>query len=269
MGIDTGIRFAQIEAIRDELAALTSMPVSPRHPYAGELVFTAFSGSHQDAIHKGLANTEKLAAHFGGWKIPYLHIDPRDLGRSFEKFIRINSQSGKGGIAYVLEQEFGIRLPRKLLVDFSQHVQAFADRAAREVEARELFDIFRATYSRQDGPVRLVNYWPRPGAEDPTMIEGEAHVEYGGRTQVLTASAPGPIAAFVRALAQLPLPFTFSLEEYEEDAIGQTADAEAITFVRLVDDRKHSCYGIGIGVNIDQAAVRAIISAVNGLLAAR
>ncbi len=269
LGVDTGIRFADIEKIRDELVELTSMPVHPRHPYAGELVFTAFSGSHQDAIHKGLSRAEELAERFGGWKIPYLHIDPRDIGRSFEKFIRINSQSGKGGIAHVLQQEFGIRLPRQLLIDFSQHVQRHTDKVQREVDAKELLSLLLESYVLQDGPVKLLKYWPRPDAEDPTKIHGEVHLEFHGQHRTLNGTAPGPIAAFVRAVKQLDLPFNFALEEYEEDAIGQTDDAEAITFVRLaatVAGVRKSVYGIGFGVNIDQAAVRAVVSGLNALL---
>ena len=266
LGVDTGLKFGNIEQLREELVGLTGLPVHPRHPYAGELVFTAFSGSHQDAIHKGITRCDELMQHFGGWKIPYLHIDPRDLGRSFERFIRINSQSGKGGIAHILLQEYGVRLPRPLLVEFSGHVQRFADQVAREVEAKELWEIFRQNYVRQDAPIRFIKYWPRPEADDPTVIQGEVHVEYEGKLHVLKGAAPGPIAAFVRAVKQLPLPVEFALEEYEEDAIGTTADAEAITFVRLADANKRTEYGVGFGVNIDQAAVRAIVSALNRLL---
>ena len=265
-GVATSLRFDPIEALRDELAELTAMPVHPRHPYAGELVFTAFSGSHQDAIHKGLDESEQLARHFKGWKIPYLHINPGDLGRQFEKFIRINSQSGKGGIAYILQKEHGIRLPRPLLLEFSASVQKYADRVAREVTADEIWDLLRRQYVRSDGPIRLQKYWPRPNADDPSRIEGEVRLEFLGKAHLLTAEADGPIAAFARAIRQLPIPFSFTLEEYEEDAIGNSADAEAVTFVRLQDDQGRSCYGLGFGVNIDQAAVRAVVSALNGLL---
>ena len=265
LGVDTGLDFSHLEQLRDELVELTSMPVHPRHPYAGELVFTAFSGSHQDAIHKGLNRREELARHFGGWKLPYLHIDPKDIGRSYEKFIRINSQSGKGGIAHVLQVEHGIRLPRPLLVDFSRQVQVYADKVAREVEAQELWGLFLRHYVRQDGPFRLLKYWPRPNAEDPTRIEGEVLAEYRGQEHVLNGRGDGPIAAFVRALKQLPLP-DFNLQDYQEDAIGTTADAEAVTFVRLDDNQGRSFYGVGFGSNIDQAAVRAIVSALNAIL---
>ncbi len=265
LGIDTGLKFTRIEAIRDAVSELTGMPCHPRHPYAGELVFSAFSGSHQDAIHKGLGSAESLRKRFGGWKIPYLHIDPQDIGRSYERFIRINSQSGKGGIAHVLQQDYGVVLPRPLLIELSACVQRFADQAQREVQSREVWEIFLREFVRQDGPIRLINYWPRPNAEDPHRIEGEVHVDFSGRREVLHGAAVGPIAAFVRAIQQLPIP-EFVLQEYEEDAIGTTADAEAITFVRLEQVGNGSFYGVGLGHNIDQAAVRAVISSLNRML---
>jgi 2-isopropylmalate synthase len=267
LGIDTGLDFSHIEALRDTITELTGMAAHARHPYAGELVFCAFSGSHQDAIHKGLGNSAALREHFGGWKIPYLHIDPKDIGRSYERFIRINSQSGKGGIAHVLAQDYGVDLPRALLIELSGHVQAFADEAKREVQSREVWEIFLARFVCQDGPIKLVNYWPRPNAADPRLIEGEAHVEFGGQRQVLFGTAVGPIAAFARAIRQLPIP-DFVLQEYEEDALGTTADAEAITFVRLERTGAGTFYGVGLGHNIDQAAVSAVVSSLNRMIAA-
>jgi 2-isopropylmalate synthase len=243
------------------------MPVHARHPYAGQLVFSAFSGSHQDAIHKGLDRRQEMAEHFGGWKIPYLHIDPADLGRTYERFIRINSQSGKGGIAHVLSTEYGIRLPRRLLVELSKHVQVFADKVAREVKASEVWDIFREVYLQEDGIVRLLNYWPRPHADDPNVIEGEVHVIANGEEQKLFADGNGPIAAFVHAVRQIDGVPEFTLTEYEEDAIGTSADAEAIAYVRLENTDEEGYYGIGFGGNIDQAAVHAIVSALNRMLA--
>jgi len=266
LGIDTGLKFSHIEAIRDTVAELTGMPCHARHPYAGELVFCAFSGSHQDAIHKGLEHADELRQHFGGWKIPYLHIDPKDIGRSYERFIRINSQSGKGGTAHVLKQDYGVELPRALLVELSAHVQRFADSVQREVQSREVWEVFLRTFVRQEAPVRLINYWPRPNAADPQVIEGEIHLDFRGTRQVLFGKAIGPIAAFVRAIQQLPIP-AFVLQEYEEDAIGTTADAEAITFVRLDRPGDGAFYGVGLGHNIDQAAVRAVVSSLNRMIA--
>jgi 2-isopropylmalate synthase len=267
LGVDTGLDFHNLEGIRTEIEDLTDMPVHARHPYAGELVFSAFSGSHQDAIHKGLDRRQEMAEHFGGWKIPYLHIDPADLGRTYERFIRINSQSGKGGIAHVLSTEYGIRLPRRLLVELSKHVQVFADKVAREVKASEVWDIFREVYLQEDGIVRLLNYWPRPHADDPNVIEGEVHVIANGEEQKLFADGNGPIAAFVHAVRQIDGVPEFTLTEYEEDAIGTSADAEAIAYVRLENTDEEGYYGIGFGGNIDQAAVHAIVSALNRMLA--
>lgn len=268
LGVDTGLRFDNIEKVRDEIEELTSMPVHPRHPYAGELVFTAFSGSHQDAIHKGLSNRQELEKEFGAWKIPYLHIDPADIGRSCDRFIRINSQSGKGGISHVLEAEYGIRLPRPVLVDFTKKVQSLADESARELESTEVWEQFRETYMKLDGTVSDVKYWPRPDPHDPGQIEGETHLTYEGEQYQLHAVSQGPISAFVKTLKQLPLP-KFQLEYYEEDAIGTSAEAEAVSYVRLDDDADNYAYGVGFGPNIDQAAVRAITSALNLLLQKR
>ena len=262
LGVDTGLDFGDIEEVRDLIVDLTGIPAHPRQPYVGELVFTAFSGSHQDAIHKGLSKRDTLARHFGGWKVPYLHVDPGDFGRSYERFIRINSQSGKGGVAHVLEQDYGVRLPRNLLVDLSRHVQVFADQVSREVEGAEVWSIFQERYVRREAPLRLLKYWPRPNAEDPSLIEAEAHVAFGGKEHVLEATGNGPIAAFVHAIRQLGLP-DFTLAEYEEDALGATADADAVAFIRLDSADGRPCLGVGFGANIDQAAVKALVSAVN------
>jgi 2-isopropylmalate synthase len=264
LGVATGLNLTDLEARRDEIVELTGMPVHPRHPYVGELVFTAFSGSHQDAIHKGLTQKQDLSSHFGGWKIPYLHVDPTALGRSYEKFIRINSQSGKGGIAHVLELEYGVRLPRALLIELSSVVQKHADKVAREVNAAEVWGLLLEHYLRPKGVLELINYWPRPNHEDPSTIEGEAHVLYRGERHELKATAPGPIAAFAHALRSLPVS-AFNLEYYEEDAIGSTADAQAIAVVQLSREDGERHYGIGLGSNIDQAAVRAIVSSFNAL----
>lgn len=264
LGVDTGLNFSNLDEIVDEVVELTGMDVHPRHPYAGELVFTAFSGSHQDAIHKGLSRRDELRKHFSGWKIPYLHIAPDDLGRSFEKFIRINSQSGKGGIAHVLELDYGVKIPRNFLIDLSKHVQKYADSVGREINGKEVWSILMEEYAHHEKPLQLQKYWPRPDAVQPSHIEGEAHVVYKGAKHELHGSGDGPISAFVKAIRKLPIP-EFSLVEYEEDAIGKSADAEAIAFVSLQNKQGNKSFGVGIGPNIDQAAVRALVAAVNRL----
>jgi 2-isopropylmalate synthase len=267
LGVDTGLDFSDLDRVCDQMIELTSMPINPRHPYAGELVFTAFSGSHQDAIHKGLTRRQELTDYFGAWKVPYLHITPEAVGRSFEKFIRINSQSGKGGIAHILDSEYGVKLPRPFLVELSRQVQAFADEASREINAAEVWGIFGDKFMKQDAPLRLLNYWPRPQSDDPAEIAGEVHIEYAGEKQVLHGTGRGPIAAFVHAIRTLPLP-SFKLESYGEDAIGTSAEAEAIAYVQLKVEDCKDCFGAGTGANIDQAAVRAVVAALNGCMSA-
>ena len=265
LGVDTGLDFSNLMEISEIVAEVTNMSPHERHPYVGELVFTAFSGSHQDAIHKGLTRHDELAEHFGGWKIPYLHVDPSTLGRSFKRFIRINSQSGKGGIAHVIEHEYGVRLPRWFQIALAARVQAFADEAHREVTGEEVWEIFQKAYVENAEPVTLVNYWPRPNDSDPTIIDGEVHVEYRGELRKVFASGNGPISAFVHALRELPDMPEFTLEDYEEETMGHSAEAKAVAFIRISSGERNGI-GAGIDSNIDQAAVRAIVVAVNGLL---
>ncbi len=267
LGVDTGLNFNKLNEVVALVEEVTAIPTHARHPYAGELVFTAFSGSHQDAIHKGFDRKEELADHFGGWKVPYLHIDPASIGRSFERFIRINSQSGKGGIAHVMEQDYHIRMPRWVQIDFAKKVQNFADEAQRELTSKEVWAIFKFHYKKHGEPIDLQNYWPRPHQDDPDFIEGEVHVGFQGASHVLNAEGNGPISAFVHAIKQLEGVPDFVLEDYEEGTRGKTADAEGICFTRIkVPKTGESRIGVGLGSNIDQAAARATVAAVNALL---
>ena len=267
LGIATGLRFANLPEIRDLVEEITAIGTHPRHPYAGELVFTAFSGSHQDAIHKGLERRDELAQHFGGWKVPYLHVDPGTIGRTYEKFIRINSQSGKGGMAHVMELEYKIKMPRWVQGEFAREVQAIADSSKRELEAKVMYDTFMKSFVQVQGAVELINFWPRPSQADPEVVNGELHVNFGGQRLELSATGNGPIAAFVHCLRRIDGMPHFTLEEYEEESRGRTADAEAITFV-LVKATATGQHAIGVGMasNIVHAAVRAIVSGINRLL---
>ena len=268
LGLDTGLDFSNLEAISAEVSRLTSMPVHPRQPYAGSLVFTAFSGSHQDAIYKGLANADNLRKKFKGWKIPYLHINPADIGRKFEREIRITSQSGKGGIAYVLENSYGIHLPPNLLAELSVSVKQETERTGFELTPDRIWDIFLATFYRQDAPIRLVNYWPRPDVEDPNKIHSEVHIAYKGRTRILEGEGDGPVSAFAEALRKMKLP-EFKLLKYEEHSIGMTVNAESFTIMSLQHVASGEVfYGIGFGVNIVQGAARAMVSSLNRMIAA-
>ena len=267
LGVDTGLQFTDLAKISKTVEKITSIPIHPRHPYAGDLVFTAFSGSHQDAIHKGISRKDELYQHFKGWKVPYLHIDPGAVGREYERFIRINSQSGKGGVAHIMETEYHIKLPRWVQIDLAEHIQKYADKIAKEISTSELWDIFQKVYNQQDQPFRLLNYWPRPSDKNPEVIEGEVHIIYNAEKKVLHSGGNGPVAAFVHAIRQLDGLPNFLLKDYAEETLGTSADAEAICFIRIENkDTSKSHIGIGIGNNIDQAAVRGVVSGLNALL---
>lgn len=266
LGIDTGLDFSHLEDLVQQVAELTSMPINPRQPYAGSLVFTAFSGSHQDAIHKGLEQTDSLIKHFHGWKIPYLHINPEDIGRKLEGSIRINSQSGKGGIAHVLAESYGIQLPKEMLRELATAIQCKADTIGTELRADQVWESFLTEFCQQDTPLRVVNYWPRPDKTDPSRIHSEVHVEMNGKRTVLHSSGDGPVSAFANALRQLDIP-KFKLLNYEERSIGVTVDAESITIVSMQKaDGGGICFGVGFGANIVQGAVRAMVSSLNRMM---
>ncbi|MCD6364534.1 MAG: 2-isopropylmalate synthase, partial [Planctomycetes bacterium] len=193
-GIDTAMDFSDLDAIAETVERLTGMKVYYRQPYSGEFAFTAFSGSHQDAINKGMHRLGESAKEFHvGWKVPYLHVDPADLGRKYEKMIRINSQSGKGGIAWVLEQEYGLDLPRTMRPQLRDVVQAYADRSGRELSAKEVYELFRKEFLEPEGPFELVGYWPRPDENDPTQIHGEVHMRIDGVDRKAEADGNGPV----------------------------------------------------------------------------
>jgi len=266
LGVSTGLDFSDLPDICEQVEKLTGMPVHARHPYAGDLVFTAFSGSHQDAIHKGLSRIDELREAFGGWKVPYLHIDPRDIGRRFDRFIRITSQSGKGGMAHIMETVHHVRMPRWVQIDFARYVQDYVDQQGGEVSADHLWRIFTEAYC-QTGPLELEAYWPWPSEESPGEINGEAQLTYRGEPYRLKDTGNGPISAFVHALKQLDDLPAFRLEDYDEETRGKSADAEAICFTRIVrEDTEAAHIGVGFDSNINQAAVRAIVSGLNALL---
>ncbi|MBF0244930.1 MAG: hypothetical protein HQL31_06620, partial [Planctomycetes bacterium] len=196
------------------------------------------------------------------WKIPYLHVDPATLGRKFEKFIRINSQSGKGGTRYVMEVEYGIKMPPELLKNFQAEVQALADSKEAELVSEELWDLFRQNYIDCPGPIVLKKYLPRPDEKNPESIHGEVHLLYDGKSEVLSATGNGPISAFTEALRPR-VPFVFHLQDFKEISLNKGADAEALAYVAITGPGDKVTCGVGLGTNIDQAAVKAIVSAVN------
>jgi 2-isopropylmalate synthase len=230
------------------------LPIHPRHPYVGDLVFTAFSGSHQDAIRKGFA----VRQDNDFWEIPYLPVDPRDLGRSYESIIRVNSQSGKGGVAYLLEQEYGLTLPRRLQIEFSPKVQALTDTSGKEVTAAEIWNLFADEYLAHEG--REYEYRGHHLVTASDGSDGELltlSVVRAGHPLQLTGRGNGPIDALVHALA-LP----FDVLSYEEKSIGKGSEAKAAAFVEITTPSRVTLFGVGVHANIITASILAVLSAV-------
>lgn len=262
-GIDTGLDFSDLGRVAETVERLTGMPIYYRQPYAGEYAFTAFSGSHQDAINKGMHRLDQAAERFGmKWKVPYLHIDPADMGRSFERLIRINSQSGKGGIAWVLEQEHGVQVPKAMQPQLREEVQAYSEEVGREISGDEVYKIFIEKFIKPEGPFELIAYWPRPDDNDPTFIHGEVRLRVNGVEKKVSGDGNGPVSAFVSAVSGL-VETGFSVDDYHEQAIGKGADAHALAYVPLKLDENGVVFGVGSDSNIDQAAVRAVIAGLN------
>ena len=262
-GIKTEIDFSNLPEIAETVERLTGLPVYYRQPYSGNYAFTAFSGSHQDAINKGMKKLSEAPMVFNmKWKVPYLHIDPADIGRKYERLIRINSQSGKGGIAWVLDKDYGIDIPKFIQPELGEYVQDYSESVGREISSEEVYSIFEKNYMDIDNPYTLIRYWPRPDDDDPTLIHGEVHMKIEGKKTIFKADGNGPISAFVSAIRK-KIDFNFSVEDYHEQAIGKGANAKALAFVPIKLDDKEIVYGGGIDSNIDQAAVKAIISGLN------
>jgi 2-isopropylmalate synthase len=262
-GIYTGLDFSDLPKVAGMVERLTGMPIPYRAPYSGEYVFTAFSGSHQDAIRKGINRLLEAPEKFGvGWKVPYLHVDPTDLGRKYESLIRINSQSGKGGVVWVLEQEFGFQPPHAMHPEIGAVIQEHADEVGREVSSSEVKMIFEETFVNPPGPYELKGYWPRPDRQAPDRIHGELHMSINGVEQKVTGNGNGPISAFVNGLEKLGI-CGYSVDDYHEQALGKGADATAVAYVPLKFGENGTLFGVGEGTNIDQAAVRAIVAGLN------
>ena len=255
-GVHPGLDFSDIDEVRRCVEYCTQLPVHPRHPYAGDLVFTAFSGSHQDAIKKGFAQQKPDAL----WEVPYLPIDPADVGRSYDAVIRVNSQSGKGGVSYLLEQEHGLALPRRLQIEFSRAIQRVTDETGSEVTASEVYNVFRREYLDQNEPWKLVRHRITGDAEAGSGKQFEIEVELtrNGEKRVLTGSGDGAISAFVNAL-DIPV----KVMDYHEHAIGTGTDTRAASYVELRVGDSATGFGVGIHGDIVTASFLAILSAVN------
>jgi len=257
-GVDPGLDFSDIDQVIQTVEYCNALPVHPRHPYAGELVFTAFSGSHQDAIKKGFAAQE--ARNDQLWDVPYLPIDPKDLGRDYEAVIRVNSQSGKGGVAWVLEQDRGLKLPKRMQADFSRHVQALADATSRELNAADIGALFDRIYlPGEDARIALVDY-EESGAAGSRVFVGRISVD--GVERSISGRGNGLISGVIDALAGTTGP-TLDVVDYSEHAIGHGADAQAAAYVECRTDDGRTVFGVGIDADIATASVRAVLSAAN------
>ncbi|WP_434106710.1 2-isopropylmalate synthase [Paraburkholderia caffeinilytica] len=251
-GVDPELDFSNINEVARTAEECTQLPVHPRHPYVGDLVFTAFSGSHQDAIKKGLAVQKADAV----WEVPYMPIDPSDLGRTYDSVIRVNSQSGKGGIAYLLEQTYGVVLPRRLQVDFSSAVQRFTDASGQEVTPSQIWELFQQEYVHTAAPIHYVGHSlsERDGREHIKLT-----VDVHGSRRVLSGEGNGPLDALMHAIG-VPV----RIQHYEERALTQGADARAVAVAEMAGaDVVGSAFGVGIDANLVTASIRAVISGVN------
>jgi 2-isopropylmalate synthase len=265
-GIDPMIDFSDIDEVKRTVEYCNQLPVHERHPYVGDLVYTAFSGSHQDAIKKGFAALQSDADSAGvridefTWGVPYLPIDPKDVGRSYEAVIRVNSQSGKGGVAYIMKEEHKLDMPRRLQIEFSSVVQQHTDSEGGEVSPQEMWDIFAGEYlvDQQSKPTIKVETYRTATVDGKVEIDGE--VLHRGTRQTLTGVGNGPIDAFVQAVE--PLGIKARVLDYQEHALASGGDAQAAAYVEVaVGDLTY--WGVGIDANIVSASIKAVTSAIN------
>jgi len=264
-GVEPDLDFSDINEVMRVAEYCNQLPVHPRHPYVGDLVFTAFSGSHQDAIKKGL--TALKASNTENWDVPYLPIDPNDVGRSYEAVIRINSQSGKGGVAYVMETDYGFEMPRKLQIEFSGVVQEHADDTGKELSSREIFEIFETVYLEQPkGRFQFVDHRSVPDTHASEVRDMTANIFDNGKEIVLKGKGTGPIDAFLTSLNAHILE-DFKVVGYHEHALGHGASTDAIAYVEMAREDGTHIFGVGRHANITKASLTAVVSAVNRALA--
>ena len=262
--VDPQLDFHNINKIKEVYERCTKMQVPPRQPYAGELVFTAFSGSHQDAINKGKIYMEESGTPY--WEIPYLPIDPADVGREYEPIIRINSQSGKGGTAFILANNYGIKMPKSMHPEFSAVVQKACDEKGKELKAEEVFDLFQQEYRNVCGPYRLVNYKiseEKNEQDDLTHVHFSGELKYKDNAPVqIEGNGNGPVAAFCDAMNQTEVA-SYQFVDYSEHAISVGSDSKAISYIHLKNPQGKDIFGIGVSHNIGYASMKGIICAIN------
>lgn len=257
-GIDPQLHIPDINHLRRLSEYCTQIPISARHPYAGDLVFTAFSGSHQDAIAKGFEAMRKSNAPI--WDVPYLPIDPKDLGRNYQALIRINSQSGKGGIAYLLKTDYGFELPRTLQIAFSNEVQKITDAEGGEISADNLFALFKKIYMNKTTPIRYITH--KSNDVSDTIRKIEVTIEFQGEKKILKSEGNGPIDATMKALLKLTN-LRLRLLDYHQHAISQGADAKGASYIALANENEQQVFGVGLHTNVVISSLQALIAAFN------
>ena len=264
-GIDPKLDFSDMDHIMSTVEYCNRLPIHPRHPYAGELVFTAFSGSHQDAIKKGL--TALQASGSEQWEVPYLPIDPADLGRSYEAVIRVNSQSGKGGVAFIMQEDHGFELPRRLQIDFSKVIQKITDNSGEEIDSEQLYQAFHGEYLNSTAPLTFIEHTTEPESHsEGGMRSISAKISFSGREQTLHGEGNGPIDAYVDAIQTL-IDGDFNVIDYHQHAINAGADARSACYVEIRCADGEALYGVGLDTNIVVASLRAVSSGVNRAIA--
>ncbi|MCK5753274.1 MAG: 2-isopropylmalate synthase, partial [Mycobacterium sp.] len=260
-GVTPNLDFSDINSVMRVAEYCNQLPVHPRHPYVGDLVFTAFSGSHQDAIKKGLAALKNANAET--WDVPYLPIDPKDVGRSYEAVIRINSQSGKGGVAYVMETDYGFEMPRRLQIEFSGVVQVQADTSGKELTGTEIWSIFDKEYFTQpEGRFKFVDHRSVPDTHASEVRELTANITDNGNEVVLKGKGNGPIDAFLTAINAHMLE-DVKVVSYHEHAVGTGSSADAVAYVEVQKGDDAPVFGVGRHKNITKASLSAVVSAIN------
>ena len=260
-GVDPKLDFSDLPLIRDVYERCTRMSVHERHPYAGDLVFTAFSGSHQDAINKGFAAMEPAPDAL--WEVPYLPLDPLDIGRDYKEIIRYNSQSGKGGAAFIMENKFGFTLPKMMRVEFGKVMNVLADKLGREVEDTEIFQAFESEYLNRDAPLKLEKFRNIP-MQDGT-VECRAHVVWNNEAHEWRGYGNGPIDAFVEALRDANV-LQFDILNFAEHSLEGGAEARAVAYIQIGQNDGATFYGAAIDTSTVLASIKAVVSAVNRAL---
>ncbi len=266
-GIETGLDFSDLPSLIAVYERVTRMTVGERHPYAGQLVFTAFSGSHQDAIKKGFDLRRKLLPENPNlpWEVPYLTIDPSDVGRSYEAIIRINSQSGKGGVAYILDRDHGFDLPKSMHPSVGQKINNLADELGRELTSEEIYEAFFRYYVNLDSPIALVDYELDHHAGEVGDVACHANIVVNGESRKIQGIGNGPINAFVHALSQAGLK-NFTLTDYRSHAVSRGSDADSAAYIQLRSEVDDSLiWGCGVDSSIEMAGLKALVSAANAL----